>query len=300
MASGLAWGAMTLGCNKERAEVEQILAGDVASYAQLKPKVADLQRTYAELHEGSEELPEAPGGAEARAKLLTAEEVLGVQDAKLRWLVGEIDKAKQSGKKEDAVQLREEIANTDRDLAEVRTVGVELAHETVRLRALAAVIEAARRKAEAYKRVLSTGFEVKAPVDGIEPRLIAFIEDPKQKVDRTTWFDFDRVLFEGDGALLDVQKSRLQLDNVSQILNAYPAVKVKIGAFTDNSRPATVGKKLTSGQAEAVKAALVQMSVKPARLAAEGYGSQNPVCPANEDAPCRSRNRRVAVHVTAK
>jgi K(+)-stimulated pyrophosphate-energized sodium pump len=45
---------------------------------------------------------------------------------------------------------------------------------------------------------------------------------------------------------------------------------------------------------------LIKLGVAESRLAAEGYGSQYPVCPANDTPECRAKNRRIDVRVTAK
>ena len=46
-----------------------------------------------------------------------------------------------------------------------------------------------------FKRKLPNGVELNIPENGIENKLIAFIEDANKPVDKETWFDFDRLLF---------------------------------------------------------------------------------------------------------
>jgi outer membrane protein OmpA-like peptidoglycan-associated protein len=151
-----------------------------------------------------------------------------------------------------------------------------------------------------YERVLSTGYRVKGATDGVESRLIGFLEDPRRKIDETTWFTFDRLSFVQNGSELDLQGSRSQLDNVAQILGAYPAAKLVIGGYTDNAGPAAAGKKRSQQQAQAVKQALVQTGVAAPRLGAEGFGAANPLCAANDSEACKAQNRRIAARVTAK
>ena len=45
-----------------------------------------------------------------------------------------------------------------------------------------------------FNRKLPDGVEISIPEMGVENKLISFIES-SAPVDRTTWFDFDRLLF---------------------------------------------------------------------------------------------------------
>jgi outer membrane protein OmpA-like peptidoglycan-associated protein len=295
VAATLGWGA-TLGCHRESAEAQQMLAAAVASYEPLKPKVAMLQTTLAGIQKGADELAsQVPGGQEFRAKLLATEEVLGVADARVKWLGGELEAAKTSAKtKEEVAALANQVAGAGADLEQVNKSAFELTHEKPRLERIGALYKAP------YERVLSSGYRVKAATQGVEAHLIGFIQDPEKKVDKTTSFDFDRLQFLGQGAEIDFPKSRSQLDNVVGILGAYPVVKLKIGGYTDSAGPAARNRKLSADRAQAVRTALIQMGVSPARLEAEGHGSEHPVCPANDSEFCRAQNRRIAVQVTAK
>ena len=292
IAATLAWGA-TLGCHRDKPEAQPALP--IESYEVLKPKVAELQRTLADVHKGTDEIAaEIPGGQDFRAKLLATEEVLGVADARMRWLGGELEAAKTSPKKkEEIAELADQITKTAADLAQVNSAALELTHEKARLQRVGALLKAP------YEEVLSTGYRVKAASSGVEARLIAFIRDPKKKVDKTTWFDFDRLVFITESADIDFPKSRSQLENVVEILKAYPTVKLKIGAFTDAGPPAR-NTKLSTDRAQMVRTALIQMGVTPTRLDEEGFGAEHPVCPANDSEFCRAQNQRTAVHVTAK
>jgi outer membrane protein OmpA-like peptidoglycan-associated protein len=294
IATSLVVGA-TLGCHREKPETQVTPALPVESYEILKPKVAELQRTLADVHKGTDEIAaEIPGGQEFRAKLLATEEVLGVTAARMNWLGGELEAAKAPGKKpEEIAQLADQVKGTAADLAQVNSSALELMHEKARLQRVGALLKAP------YEQVLSTGYRVKAATSGIEAQLIAFIRDPKKKVDKTTWFDFDRLVFLTESADIDFPKSRSQLENVVAILKAYPAVKLKIGAYTD-AGPAARNKKLSTDRAQTVRTALIRMGVTPTRLEEEGFGAEHPVCPANDSEFCRAQNRRVAVHVTAK
>lgn len=147
---------------------------------------------------------------------------------------------------------------------------------------------------------LDSGFELKGAQNGIESALVAFIKDSTKPVDKKTWFNFDRVTFQTGKADLDMDKSKDQLTNISEIMKAFPKVKLKVGGYTDNTGPADANKKLSTQRAEAVVNALVGMSVAKDRLQFEGFGPEHPECPANDTEDCKAKNRRIAVRVTAK
>ncbi|MBO0940024.1 OmpA family protein [Fibrella sp. HMF5335] len=145
---------------------------------------------------------------------------------------------------------------------------------------------------------LPDGVELNIPANGVENRLIAFIEDKSKAVDKKTWFDFDRLLFETGSARLKPE-SREQLQNMAAILKAYPAVNLKIGGYTDNTGNAASNKKLSQQRADAAMAELIKLGVDKTRLEAEGYGQEVPVAD-NKTAEGRQKNRRTSVRVTKK
>lgn len=133
---------------------------------------------------------------------------------------------------------------------------------------------------------------------GIETALVAFLTDSTKRVDKTTWFDFDRLLFE-PGSTVMVPGSMDQLRNIAEIMAAFPRVRLKIGGYTDNIGSAAANRALSADRAAAAMAALVQFGVAPARLAAQGFGAAFPVAN-NATEEGRAKNRRTAVRVTAK
>lgn len=151
-----------------------------------------------------------------------------------------------------------------------------------------------------YSTKLSSGFELKANPDGVEAHLVEFLQDASKQVDKTTWFDFDRLAFQTGKAELDADKSKDQLANITEILRAFPTTKLKIGGYTDNTGPAAANKEISTKRAEAVVAALVANGIAKDRLEAEGYGPEHPACPANDTEECKAKNRRIAIRVTAK
>ena len=149
-----------------------------------------------------------------------------------------------------------------------------------------------------YKYRLPTNYELSAPATGIEKQLVVFIQDTNKGVEPATWFNFDRLLFETNSATLKPE-SKEQLQNVAEILKAYPNVKVKVGGYTDNTGDPGANQKLSQDRATAVFTELVTLGVPAQRMSAEGYGQQYPVADNSTDSG-RAQNRRIALRVTDK
>ena len=147
-------------------------------------------------------------------------------------------------------------------------------------------------------RMLPGNVSLNIPPNGIEARLLTFIQDPTKAVEPATWFDFDRLVFDTDSATLRPE-SQEQLGNIAAILKAYPNVHIKIGGYTDNSGDAERNLTLSQDRANGVKDQLVALGISPDRLEAQGYGEQFPAAD-NSTAEGRAANRRVSVRVTQK
>jgi outer membrane protein OmpA-like peptidoglycan-associated protein len=145
---------------------------------------------------------------------------------------------------------------------------------------------------------LISGDSINIPELGIERKLIGFITDSTKKVDKETWFSFDRILFETDKATLRPE-SMDQIRSIAAIMKAYPNVELKIGGYTDNTGDAKHNQQLSTDRANAVMNAIVGMGIPSARLKAEGYGPQFPVAD-NSTEEGRAKNRRIDVRVTKK
>ena len=147
-------------------------------------------------------------------------------------------------------------------------------------------------------RQLPGGATLNIPERGVEGRLLAFIQDPSRAPDKTTWFDFDRLLFATGSATLQPQ-SEEQLHNIAAILGAYPNVHLKIGGYTDDVGSAASNLKLSQDRATNVMDELVALGIAPGRLAAQGYGEEHPVGDNASDSG-RALNRRISMLVTNK
>jgi OOP family OmpA-OmpF porin len=148
------------------------------------------------------------------------------------------------------------------------------------------------------EKKLPDGTTLRVPTNGVESKLLAFIEDPSRKADRETWFSFDRLEFETNSANLKPGAEE-QLRNIADILKAYPNVNVKIGGYTDNVGDDANNLKLSQERANRTMNELAKLGVSSSRMTAEGFGEQHPVAD-NSTEEGRQRNRRIDIRVTRK
>jgi OOP family OmpA-OmpF porin len=145
---------------------------------------------------------------------------------------------------------------------------------------------------------LPDGTTLNVPELGIESKLTAFIEDASKPADKTTWFDFDRLLFDTGKATLQPVSGE-QLRNIAAILKAFPNVHARIGGYTDSTGEATANVQLSEQRAASVRSELLRLGISGDRLDSKGYGSEHPVGN-NATDEGRAQNRRISLRVTAK
>lgn len=160
-------------------------------------------------------------------------------------------------------------------------------------------VDSAMSKLGAFvDRKLPDGTSLNVPENGVESQLLAFIADSSRMVNDTVWFNFDRLRFQTGSAMLETD-SQEQLQNVANIMKAYPNVALKIGGYTDNTGNAAANLKLSKDRANTVQKSLVDMGIAANRLESEGYGDAHPVAD-NATEEGRAANRRIALRVTKK
>jgi OmpA-OmpF porin, OOP family len=191
---------------------------------------------------------------------------------------------------------------TGRERQVQTNIAVPTATATLRAEATATIAPTAapmRADLGAFiEKRLPDGTMLRIPSNGVENKLIVFIEDPSQRADRETWFSFDRLEFETDSANLRPGSAE-QLRNIAEIMKAYPNVNVKIGGYTDNVGDDAYNLKLSQERANRTMSELARLGVSQSRMTAEGYGEQHPVAD-NATEEGRQRNRRIDIRVTKK
>src|SRR5262245_1216476 len=148
------------------------------------------------------------------------------------------------------------------------------------------------------EKTLPNNVTLRVPAEGVERKLVEYIEDTNQVPSKETWFSFDRIEFEPDSATL-LPRSSEQLQNIANIMKAYPNVTLTSGASTDNTWDDSRNVKLSQDRATAAMNQIASLDVDPSRLSAEGFGSAHPIAD-NGTPEGRQRNRRVDIRVTEK
>jgi OOP family OmpA-OmpF porin len=151
---------------------------------------------------------------------------------------------------------------------------------------------------EMTRMQLPDGTELNAPANGVESKLIAYLNDPNSTLSDDKWFDFDRLLFDTGKATLQ-PASQEQLNNIGAILKAYPKVKIRLGGYTDNTGDAAANVTLSDARANGVMAELAKLGTDAGRMSAKGYGEEHPVAD-NATEEGRAKNRRISLRVTEK
>lgn len=149
---------------------------------------------------------------------------------------------------------------------------------------------------------LADGTILRVGENSTEARLFNFLSDANTKAsdDKTQgWITLDRVYFESGKDVL-IPSSLTQLKNIALILKNFPTAKIKMGGYTDNSGSDDINIPLSDKRAKIAAAEIQKQGVAQDNISAEGYGSQHPVCPANNTDECKAQNRRVDIRVTAK
>ncbi|WP_419867832.1 sodium-translocating pyrophosphatase [Chryseobacterium sp. CT-SW4] len=115
-------------------------------------------------------------------------------------------------------------------------------------------------------------------------------------LDPNKWYTIENLYFESGSSDLKTGSEAL-LSNLAEILNSYPSLKIKLGGYTDNTGSEESNRRLSNLRAQTAKLKLLEMGIPADRVEAEGYGSQYPVCEANDTDECKAKNRRIDVRV---
>ena len=143
----------------------------------------------------------------------------------------------------------------------------------------------------------SPKLSLNVPYDSVESRAIRSIEDIRP-LGTADWFELDRITFQTGSNSLTAASAE-QVRNIAAILAAYPAVRLKIGGYTDNIGDPAANLRLSDARANTVMRELIDLGIAPERLTAEGYGEQQPVAD-NATPEGRARNRRIAFRITQR
>jgi outer membrane protein OmpA-like peptidoglycan-associated protein len=144
--------------------------------------------------------------------------------------------------------------------------------------------------------MLPGGAYISVPTGSVNYNLLRFLADSSAQVPQT--FVFDPIDF-ASGSPQITSTTRKTVNEMAQILKAYPNVQVQVAGHSDNSGNAEANRALSLARAEAIKAVLVSQGVSPDRVATQGYGQDRPIA-SNDTEAGRAQNRRMELNVTRK
>jgi outer membrane protein OmpA-like peptidoglycan-associated protein len=146
------------------------------------------------------------------------------------------------------------------------------------------------------KLSLPNGTSLSVPQGSINYNLAQYLSDGSQAAPRT--FTFDQLNFQTGTTQLTPQ-SVATINDLSQIMKAYPNARFELSGYTDNTGAAEANQQLSLDRANAVKQALVNGGVEANRVNTAGYGQEKPIA-SNDTEEGRAKNRRLELTVTAK
>ncbi len=148
------------------------------------------------------------------------------------------------------------------------------------------------------------GKMIKGYANGMEASMITFLKSDSYKnaaddaALKENWYDFDNVNFKIGSATELEAGSEGQIQNLAEILKAYPDAKIKIGGYTDMTGDAEKNKALSQQRADFIKSELGKLGVAAQVVGAEGYGSEFAKVPATASNEERAADRKMAVRFT--
>lgn len=146
------------------------------------------------------------------------------------------------------------------------------------------------------KRTLKNGKEIIVLSKGGVNNFINYLEDNKP-VNKKVWFDLNRVLVKGKDDF-DLSKSKCEIENLLDVLAAYPNIGIKIGGMTDNEGPADINFQKSFKIAKKFMNLLIEKGINPDRLNYEGYGENYPI--KDNDSDQKHLNNRLSFRLSKK
>jgi len=137
----------------------------------------------------------------------------------------------------------------------------------------------------------SDNLEAPADTSDIDEKTIAL-----QHLVVGTSFSFNNIDFDFGKTTLN-KSAKAELDNLVDIFNAHPKLKLAISAYTDNIGSVEVNLRVSSKRAKAVIDYLTSHGIDASRLSGHGYGKANPIA-TNKTKAGRRKNRRTEFKVT--
>lgn len=143
---------------------------------------------------------------------------------------------------------------------------------------------------------LPNGASLSVPQGSINYQLASFLGNTSAAVPRT--FVFDNLNFESASTQLTPDSGKT-VNDLSQILKAYPNAQVQLSGHTDNTGDPQSNRNLSLDRANAIRTMLLGDGIAANRVSTQGFGQDRPIA-SNGSEEGRAQNRRTELTVTQK
>ncbi len=285
------------------------------SAAQANPQVVNL--AAAELKEASDSLAKANAAASKKADAETithlaylAKQRVAIAQETARQKEAEVAVTNASAERSnirlqarttEAEQAQKNAAASQRaaDAAQQKAMASQQQAETSQQKLDAAELQAqalvqqealARQQAELAEQ---KSREAEMRNSQLETQVKELKDLNAKKTDRGLVITLGDVLFDTSKADLKPAATR-SLQKLADFLKKYPDRQAQIEGYTDSTGSPSTNKDLSDRRADAVRARLVALGVKPERITTQGFGPDSPVA-SNATPAGRQMNRRVEI-----
>ena len=153
---------------------------------------------------------------------------------------------------------------------------------------------AASADTERKEMELPGGRRIRVAANTFNANLASFLGGTTRPLPRT--FTFENLSFETNSTKV-TSESQPNVNDLIEIMNAYPSLQINIQGHTDNTGDATANKTLSLDRANAIRSTLTSAGVAPNRITTQGFGAEKPIA-SNDTEEGRQKNRRIDVVVT--
>ena len=222
-----------------------------------------------------------------QAKIATETARLKSSEASIASANAERDRLQLEARTRDAQRAQRDAARAQ---AQADANRADAISAQARAAAATATAQAARAQAEAAQQQAANA---QAHAQSLQAALADLQARP---TDRGMVVTMGDLLFDTGSARLNPGGLRV-VDHLVQFMDAYPQRRVSIEGFTDSVGNPGSNQVLSERRADAVRFALIDRGIDPARLEARGYGEEYPVA-SNTNPAGRQMNRRVEIVIS--
>lgn len=189
--------------------------------------------------------------------------------------------------------------NTDRtDEVVAYSEQVTVTGDTTRRQDNARVVTNANR--ERYEITLPNNVRLQAYRGGVEDDMIQFLNSDEYKNAsendlKEKWFEFDDLAFVFGSSTELRNESQTQLNNIAEILKAYPNARIKIAGFADKVGTEQANMEISRERAKTIEKMLDEKGVGRQVVRTEGYGDEYAKHSASASNDERAEDREIAL-----